>query len=368
MAALDDAIAEAMAQVTEAQSAEAPEAAEVEGQAEPEELEVTPEPEDTEGDADEAEPEDTEDEESDGEVDEEEDDSEDTDTDDEPDDGPVTIADDAVVVIDGEEVTGAELKASRLRQADYTRKTQEVAAERREVETLREQMVSWYEERAGNPSAWINEIAGETDNPARTIAEALGAEGNPTQAVAWVLTTLAEQGKLDQQFVDKFGLHDVAAKAGDYQTSAELAAIKRQLQQEREAREAAEQTSAESAKTQAILADYEKQWSSIVADEGLEFADEQAAFDSRLEVMRFAREHEIPNLEHAYAAMQRANRGKAAEPKSKPKAQAKEVVARKRAARAVSPKAPPAGPAPRKSGDYESALVEASRELGFDLS
>lgn len=50
----------------------------------------------------------------------------------------LNLRDDAVIVIDGHEINGAEVKRGFLRQADYTRKTQEVAAERQQVQALRQ--------------------------------------------------------------------------------------------------------------------------------------------------------------------------------------------------------------------------------------
>lgn len=52
----------------------------------------------------------------------------------------INLRDDATIVIDGHEVTGADVKRGFLRQADYTRKTQEVAAERLQVQQLRQQL------------------------------------------------------------------------------------------------------------------------------------------------------------------------------------------------------------------------------------
>lgn len=356
---LDEAISEAMAQLEAAPETPAPPAVEVDdGQAEPEaegneELEA-PATDDT---ADEAEPDDAEPE---GDPD----DSEESEH--EEDDGtevvePVEVADTATYRLpDGTEVSGTELKDGWLRHADYTRKTQEVAAQRQEVQTLQQQMVDWYEERASNPAAWINEIASETDNPIATLAEAIEAERDPTNAAASLLVKLAERGKLDEQFVKRFGLEEYAGKAGAYEADTKLSRIERQLQEEREAREASERTAAEAARTQTLVAEYQRQWASIVQSEGLTYDSPQAETEAKFEVMRFARDNEIPNLEHAYAAYARSRPQPA-----RPKVDARKAVERKRQSRAVSPKAPPAGPAPRKPGDIEAAMREAAGELGM---
>ena len=51
----------------------------------------------------------------------------------------ITLTADAVYLIDGEEVSGEEIKHRLMRTADYTRKTQELAARRKEVDAEREQ-------------------------------------------------------------------------------------------------------------------------------------------------------------------------------------------------------------------------------------
>ncbi len=354
---IDQAMSEAMAQL-EAEP-EVPEAPVVEGDAEVDgETEV--EDDSTEEAETDGEPEGEPDVEDDAEVDEEGDaqeDDEGTEV-----DGPVAVTDDATYrLADGTEVSGAELKDGWLRQADYTRKTQELATQRTEVESLQQRMVDWYEERAGNPAEWITEIAAETDNPAATIADALGADKDPTNAVAWVLRSLAERGKLSDDFVKQFGLEGFADKASSYEADTKLSRLERQVQEERDARQKAEQERTDGAKTQTILADYERQWASIVQTEGLTYDSPKREFEDKLAVMRFARDNEIPNLEHAYAAYART------QPKAKAKSNvvAKETVERKRKAKAVSAKAPPAGPAPRKAGDIEAAMREAAGELGM---
>jgi hypothetical protein len=52
----------------------------------------------------------------------------------------INLRDDATIVIDGHEITGAEVKRGFLRQADYTRKTQEVSQERQQVHAARQQV------------------------------------------------------------------------------------------------------------------------------------------------------------------------------------------------------------------------------------
>lgn len=54
----------------------------------------------------------------------------------------LNLRDDTTIVIDGQEINGAEVKRGFLRQADYTRKTQEVAQERQQVQAQRQQIAA----------------------------------------------------------------------------------------------------------------------------------------------------------------------------------------------------------------------------------
>jgi hypothetical protein len=60
----------------------------------------------------------------------------------------LNLRDDTTIVIDGQEINGAEVKRGFLRQADYTRKTQEVAQERQQVQALRQQIAAQEQELA----------------------------------------------------------------------------------------------------------------------------------------------------------------------------------------------------------------------------
>lgn len=92
--------------------------------------EVDDDSDDTDADEDEVDPD--EDEESDEDSDEDEDDAED-----EPE--AYELGDDDLVTVDGQQITFKDLKEGQLRQADYTRKTQELATQRQQVEQWAQQ-------------------------------------------------------------------------------------------------------------------------------------------------------------------------------------------------------------------------------------
>lgn len=55
---------------------------------------------------------------------------------------PAEISDDAVYVVDGQQISGKDLRAQRLMHADYTRKTQTLAGERRQYEAATQLLTS----------------------------------------------------------------------------------------------------------------------------------------------------------------------------------------------------------------------------------
>jgi hypothetical protein len=307
-----------------------------------------------------------------GEADEPDDEEEESEDDgDDDDDEPSRLDDDAAFELpDGTTVKGSELRDGYLRQADYTRKTQELAARRGEVDQTYERMAAWYEEKIADPAGWVAEIAADTDNPAGTLAGAIAATDNPTDTFAWVIRGLAEKGKLDPKFVETFGLESVAEQAKHTQAEDRVTRLERKLEQERAERDSA-------SRQQQIIAEYDRQWKAIRASDGVEYDDPKKEYADKVELMRFARDNEIPNLEHAYAAMVRAGERSTAQKEStastanggKAPKKAREALERKRKSRAVTRQSA-AGSAPpaRAKGDIDAAIAEAAEEHGFDLS
>lgn len=76
---------------------------------------------------------------------------EDDDSDSEEDEAEVIDNDEAVVEVDGERMTLAELKAGQMKARDYTQKTQELARQRKEVDAIQEQyagQLAWFDSKA----------------------------------------------------------------------------------------------------------------------------------------------------------------------------------------------------------------------------
>lgn len=247
-----------------------------------------------------------------------------------------------------------------LMQADYTRKTQELADQRKkfeseqedfkkqseEVNGLYQQMTEWYNERANNPSAWIMEIAASTQDA--------------TVAMAQALNDLAKNGLLDQQFVEMFGIEsgEVASLAERGQVTDEINELKRWKQEQEEERQRETAIRQQQAK-------YEQEWASIKSDQGLSFADKAAEMDAKRELLQFAIDNNMGrSLVDAYDLMI-VRKGRSAPKQEKETTPDPELVAKKRASRAVTPRTAVSGSNNKrnKSLSDREAILEAMEEL-----
>lgn len=239
-----------------------------------EEPEDAPDNNDSGGDG---EVEDPEDEETDPEDDDPEDDEEQS-------DGPLALEDDATVRLkDGTETTVKELRDGALRRDDYTRKTQELADKRRELEEQQEKIERF-------TSAF-------DDDPVGVLEKLVSSQSQPTYAVAHLLKNLADQGVLEEDFARLFVPEGgpVRQKAGEAAGQERLDRIERQLQ-ERQQQERQEK------ERQETIATFERQWSSAVSKAGLEFDSVEQEQQLLREVLQYGVDHEITNIEAAYAA------------------------------------------------------------------
>ena len=254
---------------------------------------------------------------------------------------------------------GTEVDASQavLLQRDYTKKTQQLAEERREFEGQREQiaqayeqMRGWYEERAADPTAWVQEIVSGSEDPTATIARSL--------------YELANQGVLDPNFVATFGIDagEVAQKAQTSARDRELAEI-RQKMEEREQAEAQQHYAQQAVRSQVAV--YQQQWDQIKRDHGVAFDSPDAEREAKREVLEFAIDNGLANsLVNAYDLLQ-ARKGRASS-QSEPKSAADpQVTAKKRASRAVAQRSGGSGAAatPAKPKSTRDAALEAISEF-----
>jgi len=248
---------------------------------------------------------------------------------------------------DGTEVDS---RQAVLLQKDYTKKTQQLAeerksfdAQRQEVAEAYEQMRGWYEERAADPTAWVQEIVSGTDDPTATIARAL--------------YELANAGKLDPAFVSTFGIDagEIADKAKVSERDRELDELRSKIEQ----RERAEQ---EQQRIREQAAIYQSQWHEIKSRHGIEFDSPDAEREAKKELLEFAMQAQLAHsLTDAYDLM--LVRTGRFTPQSEPKSAGADpaVAAKKRASRAVTQRSEGSA-----SGGRAAAKPKSTREAALE--
>ena len=199
------------------------------------------------------------------------------------------------VKVDGEEleVTLKEALAGYQRQSDYTREKQ---AFKREVEEFRA-AAEQYAEAVGQVQA-LDEAWAE--DPIQVLTLFTSNTENPTHAVALLIKELAGQGRLDQSFLEMFGITpDIQAS---WAKESEVEQLRRKAN-ETTSRDRArlEEVEQEAAVARAI-AEYDRQIDEILEAEGLDMTvRERKQF--RSELASYARDNELTNLKAAYKAM-----------------------------------------------------------------
>lgn len=284
-----------------------------------------------------------------------------------------SLSDDTTLVLDdGTQVTGRDLKDGYLRQSDYTKKTQELAEERKKVEQVYQNMEDWYRERAENPAAWVNEIALNQDSPDIVLSQAIQQSDNPTGLMARVLKDAVQSGAMSDEFNEAFGIQELAQQAKEGESDDRVARLERQLQQQEQQRQ-------EEKQREEALAQINQQWEDIKSREGLQFSGNDET-DAKLSLMRFARDKGLSDLETAWAAMAyqypdqvpktpQSSSTNEADPSQEPsKQEAEEAVKRKRKTTAMTTK-PSSGPSakPRKPNSVADAVREAAKEKGWQV-
>jgi hypothetical protein len=253
--------------------------------------------------------------------------------------------------------TLVDAKQAVLLQSDYTKKTQELAEQRREVEAKQQelersaseyqsaysQMREWYETRAAQPSNWIAEIASQSQDATATVAQAL--------------FSMAQNGLLDPKFVETFGIDsgEIAEVAKGSQVAGELEELKRwRYEQENSARQ-------QKAIQQRAVA-YEQEWEQIKATNSLQFDDRLSEIEAKKNVLQFALQNNMTrSLVDAYDLMtvRKPNVFKKATPPVE--------ASTKRASKVVSPKSSVVSnkSAKKPLTDSREATIQAMEELGL---
>lgn len=199
------------------------------------------------------------------------------------------------VKVDGKiiEVTVDELKSGYQRQADYTRKAQQLAAEKAEFEST----VQEFSETLGSleqlDSAW-------EENPVQVLAHFTANTENPTHAVALLIKELASANLLDRDFMEMFGITPDVRQ--EWAKESEVNNLRRRATSNESEKDQKLQQASYEAEVQKAIAEYDRQVDEILETEGLELTVKQRnAFRGRL--AKYAHDNELTNLKAAYKAL-----------------------------------------------------------------
>ena len=255
------------------------------------------------------------------------------------------------VKVDGEtvEVTLKEALAGYQRQADYTRKMQALAEERKQFEEASEEIGGVLQQVQALDEAWA-------EDPVQVLAQFTANTDNPTHAVALLIKELAGAGMLEQQFLEMFGITPEVRQAWAQETRTNQQ-MRAQRATQTETMTRAQELEQEQAVQQAI-AEYEAQIDDILESEGLDMTvRERKEFRSRL--AGYARDNDITNLKAAYKAMkyEESRQKQTLAKKTAERAKAKKAVT------AVNRGSSPAG-APVDGGetDLRSIIMSAMKD------
>lgn len=255
------------------------------------------------------------------------------------------------VKVDGEtvEVTLKEALAGYQRQADYTRKMQALAEERKQFEEAGEEIAGVIEQVQALDEAW-------NEDPVQVLAQFTANTENPTHAVALLIKELAGAGLLEQQFLEMFGITPEVRNSWVQETRANQQA-RAQRASQNETMTRTQELEQEQAIQRAVV-EYEAQIDEILESEDMNLTvRERKEFRSKL--AGYARDNDITNLKAAYKAMKYEE------------SRQKQVLAKKTAERAKAKKAvsavnrgsSPAG-APVDGGetDLRSIIMNAMKD------
>jgi hypothetical protein len=264
--------------------------------------------------------------------------------------GPIAVTEsDTIVLPDGTEVS---VKEAALRQADYTRKTQALADERKAVEAEREATRSQVEYVENLTKAWQS-------NQAEVVSGFVASTEDPTLTISQVIVELAKADKLDPQFLQTFGITKETQEkwAEETKSSSELSEIKGRLnrfEQERAEQDILAKNQADEA---ALIQEYDNQWAQIKSENRINLEPTQE-IEMKLELLRYALDNDMTNLKVAYKALRFDQSQKAADPKKIA------ATAKKEASGAITAKSTGGSVAvTRAPGNIEDAAWAAFQEL-----
>jgi hypothetical protein len=253
--------------------------------------------------------------------------------------------------------TVVDAKQAVLLQADYTRKTQELAEQRKQIEAKKYefensqaeydraygQMRDWYESRASRPADWIAEIASQTQDATSTVAQAL--------------YSMAQNGLLDPKFVETFGID-----AGEIAETAKGSRVQSELEELKQWRQEQELTTQRQQQVQKRAVAYEQEWEQIKSSKALQFQDRISEIEAKKELLSFALQNNLTrSLTDAYDLMT------VRKPDVFKRTPPSVEVSTKRASKVVTPKSSVVSnkATKKKPQNSRDAALEALEELGL---
>jgi len=266
--------------------------------------------------------------------------------------GPIAVTENDVIVLpDGTEVS---VKEAALRQADYTRKTQALSEERKAFEAERATAQSAVEYVENLTKSW-------QANQAEVVSGFVASTQDPTLVLSQVIVELAKTDKLDPQFMETFGITpEIREKwSSEAKSQSELTEVKNRLERFEREKVAAEQATSAKAEEEALIAEYDNQWTQIKVSNKLDL-DPSQDVEAKLEVLQYALTNQIPNLSAAWKALQfeKGQTAKTTTPKNAA------VDAKKAASGAISSKSSGGSVVTAKvPGNIEDAVWTAFNEL-----
>lgn len=209
---------------------------------------------------------------------------------------PIAVTEnDTIVLPDG---TTVSVKEATLRQADYTRKTQALAEEKRQIEADRTAAQSAIDYVENLTKAWQS-------NQAEVVSGFISSTDDPTLILSQVIVELAKAEKLDPKFLETFGITSETQEkwATEAKSQNELQSVKARLERFENEKARELQSQKEKEQEEQLVKEYDNQWKNIVISNNIKL-DPQKELDLKIEVLQYALNYGIPNLDAAWKALQ----------------------------------------------------------------
>ncbi len=209
---------------------------------------------------------------------------------------PIAVTEnDTIVLPDG---TTVSVKEATLRQSDYTRKTQALAEEKRQIEADRSAAQSAVEYVENLTKAWQS-------NQAEVVSGFISSTDDPTLILSQVIVELAKAEKLDPKFLETFGITPETQDkwASEAKNQNELQSVKARLERFENEKASELRSQKEKQQEEQLVQEYENQWKNIVIENNIKLEPQQE-LDLKLEVLQYALNYGIPNLNAAWKALQ----------------------------------------------------------------